>query len=165
MSQLFNANNESLPEVGRLAGIDFGTARIGIATCDPSQTFVTPWDTYHRRSQRLDEDFFFKLSQQEQLVGWVVGLPIHCDGQESLKSAEVREFALWLTDLTGLPHAFYDERFSSKEARVLMYDTGWSPKKKKKNIDRLAAYLILKHYIEARAAGRAGSLMDPRSLD
>ncbi len=145
-----------LPEAGRLAGIDYGNARIGIATCDPTQIFVTPLETYNRRNPRLDSQHFEQLCKLEQLVGWVIGLPIHCDGNESKKSSEVREFAEWLTDLTGLPHAFYDERFSSKEARVLMYDTGWSPKQKKKNIDRLAAYLILKHYLEART-NRSGT--------
>lgn len=152
----FEAPQLLLPEAGRLAGIDYGNARIGIATCDPTQTFVTPLETYNRRNPRLDSLHFEQLCKLEQLVGWVIGLPIHCDGNESKKSSEVREFAEWLTDLTGLPHAFYDERFSSKEARVLMYDTGWSPKQKKKNVDRLAAYLILKHYLEART-NRSGT--------
>ncbi len=140
----------TLPNYGRLAGIDFGNARIGVSTCDPTQHFVTPLETYNRRNERLDGQYFQQLAKTEQLVGWVVGLPIHCDGKESQKSAEVRAFAEWLTELTSLPHAFYDERFSSKEARVLMYDTGWSPKQKKKNVDRLAAYLILSHFLEAR---------------
>jgi putative holliday junction resolvase len=139
-----------LPRSGRLAGIDFGTARIGISTCDPTQQFINPLDTYNRRNERLDSQYFQDLAKQEQIVGWVVGLPIHCDGNESKKSAEVREFAEWLSNLTELPHNFYDERFSSREARTLMFDTGWSPKQKKKNIDRLAAYVILSHFLEAR---------------
>lgn len=144
------SNPNLLPNSGRLAGIDFGTARIGVSTCDPTQNFVTPLETYNRRNDRLDSQYFQQLAKAEQLVGWVIGLPIHCDGNESKKSTEVRDFANWLSELTGLPHAFYDERFSSKEARVLMYDTGWSPKQKKKNVDRLAAYLILTHFLEAR---------------
>ncbi|MFO0939216.1 MAG: Holliday junction resolvase RuvX [Pirellulales bacterium] len=140
----------TLPKQGRLAGIDFGNARIGVSTCDPTQNFVTPLETYNRRNDRLDSQYFQQLATSEQLVGWVIGLPIHCDGKESQKSNEARSFAVWLTELTGLPHTFYDERFSSKEARVLMYDTGWTPKQKKKNVDRLAAYLILKHFLEAR---------------
>ncbi|MEM8736481.1 MAG: RuvX/YqgF family protein, partial [Planctomycetota bacterium] len=83
----------ALPEVGRLFGIDFGTVRIGLATCDPSQTWVTPFETYNRRNERLDEKYFCELVNQEEIVGWVIGLPIHCDGKESQKSAEVRAFA------------------------------------------------------------------------
>lgn len=146
-----NASNSILlPGVGRLAGIDYGSARIGISTCDPTQHFVNPLETYSRRNPRLDAEYFQSLVQQEQIVGWVIGLPIHCDGKESRKSAEVREFADWLSDLSGLPHTFYDERFSSREARTLMHDTGWSSKKKKNQVDRLAAYIILSHFLDSR---------------
>ena len=141
---------DQLPLTGRLAGIDFGNARIGISTCDPTQQFVNPLETYNRRTERLDALYFQNLSKQEQVVGWVIGLPLHCDGQESPKSAEVRSFAGWLSSHTQLPHTFYDERFSSREARTLMRETGWSPKQKKKNVDRLAAFLILSHILDYR---------------
>lgn len=144
-------NGTSIPTTGRLAGVDYGEARIGISICDPTQQFVNPLETYARRTAKLDAKYFADLARNEHLVGWIVGLPIHCDGNESRKSLEVREFANWLQELTGLPSAFYDERFSSKEARTLMFDTGWSPKKKKKNVDRLAAYLILSHFLESRS--------------
>jgi putative holliday junction resolvase len=142
--------NGGIPNFGRLAGIDYGSARVGIATCDPSQHYVSPFETYHRRNERLDSQYFKQLSEQEQIVGWVIGWPIHCDGQESLKSKEVHQFAKWLFELTQIPFTFYDERFSSKEARKLMIDTGWSPKQKKSQIDRIAAYVILTHFLEAR---------------
>jgi putative Holliday junction resolvase len=139
-----------IPTKGRLAGIDFGSVRIGISICDTEQNFVNPLETYCRRNERLDSEYFGKLARDENLVGWVVGLPIHCDGNESPKSLECRAFGNWLTEKTGLPHTLYDERYSSKEARRLMWDTGWSPKKKKKNLDRMAAYLILEHFLQAR---------------
>jgi putative holliday junction resolvase len=146
-----------LPKTGRLAGIDYGSVRIGIATSDPSQQFVNPYETYQRRSEKLDAQYFQRLALDERLVGWVIGLPIHCDGNESQKSMEVRQFACWLSELTGLPHVFQDERFSSKEARQLMWDTGWSPTKKKKNVDRLAAHLILTHFLQSQSTDSASN--------
>ncbi len=155
-----------IPTSGRLAGVDYGGARIGISICDPTQQFVSPLGTYARRSTKLDAKFFVDLARAETLVGWIVGLPIHCDGNESQKSLEVREFAKWLGELTGLPTAFYDERFSTKEARTLMHDTGWSPKRKKKSVDRLAAYLILTHYLESRNSdGSPSQTPSARPLD
>jgi len=38
-------NQPALPQTGRLAGIDFGTARIGVAVCDPSQKWSSPLET------------------------------------------------------------------------------------------------------------------------
>ena len=111
-------------------------------------------------TERLDGEYFSGLVKDHRLVGWVVGLPVHCDGNESRKSMEVRQFATWLHDLTGLPYTFYDERYSSQEARRLMLDTGWSPKRKKKNLDRLAAYLILTHFLDCRNSTRPLPLED-----
>ncbi len=152
------AMGDSLPIEGRLLGIDFGTVRIGLATCDPSQQWVTPFDTYNRRNERLDGQFFGSLAKQEQLAGIVLGLPIHCDGKESQKSGEVREFASWLKQLTDLPVAFFDERFSTAEARRLLSSAGLSTAKKKKTVDRLAAHLILTHYLDSRRNSELGNL-------
>jgi len=144
-----NPPTENMPKEGRLAGIDFGTVRVGVATCDPTQTWVTPYDTYHRRGEKKDAEFFLDLAERERIVGWVIGLPIHCDGNESQKSKEVRAFSDWLGGLSQLPVALHDERFSTAEARRLLRDTGLSSQKKKQNLDRLAAHLILTHYLEA----------------
>lgn len=149
-SETFRDSTADVPSVGRLAGIDFGTVRMGIATCDPTQNWVTPYTTYTRRSEKLDADYLLELAETEQLVGWVIGLPIHCDGNESQKSGEVRAFAGWLGGLSGLPVALFDERFSTAEARRLLRDTGLSPQKKKQQLDRLAAHLILSHFVEAK---------------
>ncbi len=145
------------PRTGRLAGIDYGTVRMGVATCDPTQNWVTPFDTYTRRNEKLDAKFLRELAQTEHIVGWVVGLPIHCDGNESQKSGEVRKFAVWLEELSGLPVALFDERFSTAEARRLLRDTGLSPQKRKQNLDRLAAHLILSHFVEARRSNQSPS--------
>lgn len=145
-----NMLESSIPEQGRLAGIDFGTVRIGIAVCDPSQTWVTPLTTYQRRNQSLDAQYFKRLCEQEEVAGWIVGLPIHCDGQESQKSKEVRLFARWLGEESGRPIGFFDERFTTAEARRLLQAAEFSPQKKKKRVDGLAAHLILSHFLESR---------------
>ena len=151
-SMLLDEGASSIPTVGRLAGIDYGSVRIGLATCDPSQRWVTPFDTYVRRNDRLDSTFFAEFAKREAIVGWVLGLPIHCDGKESQKSVEVRRFSEWLESVSDLPFALYDERFTTAEARHMLRETPLSPEKKKKQLDRLAAHLILNGFIESRRA-------------
>ncbi len=143
-------DHSKIPKQGRLGGVDFGTVRIGLATCDPSQQWVTPFDTYQARNKKLDAEYFCDVAARESIVGWVIGLPIHCDGQESQKSTQVRDFGDWLSTATRLPHAFYDERFSTGEARRLLQDSGLGQKQKKKRLDRLAAHLILSHFLDSR---------------
>ncbi len=155
--------NTDTPSSGRLGGIDYGSVRVGLALCDPSQTWITPLATYVRRSVRLDGDYLAQLAGHEQLVGWVVGLPIHCSGEESLKSAEARRFARWLGERTGLPVALFDERFTTAEARQLLNETALSAKKRRQRLDGLAAHLILSHYLGARGSGASdiSTLDDP----
>ncbi len=91
------------PTTGRLAGIDYGTVRIGVAITDASRILASPLENYNRRSLEADADYFRRLTDQEQIVGFVVGLPVHSSGQESQKSAEARGFGQWLRAVTGRP--------------------------------------------------------------
>lgn len=142
--------SDDLPGTGRLLGIDYGTVRIGLAMCDESQRWVTPLDTYQRRNQRQDEAFFEQLIAREHICGIVIGLPIHSDGAESKKSREVRDFQLWLARLADVPCLFQDERFTTAEAQRLLRDAGMNAGQRKKRVDRLAAHLILEHFLESR---------------
>ena len=137
------------PNSGRLAGIDFGTVRIGIATCDPSRTWTSPLETYTRRTPDVDGRYFGKLAQENSIGGWVVGLPIHCDGRESMKSREARQFAKWLSEETELPVRFVDERFTTSLANRMLRDAELTHKKRKKQVDKIAALLILEAYLDS----------------
>ena len=140
------------PDEGRLVGIDFGTVRIGLSICDPSRTWISPLTTYNRRNERLDAKFFSDLVPAERINAWVLGLPIHCDGNESGKSAQARQFAVWLFELTHLPIRFFDERYTTKLATQMLSQGEFTNKQRKKRIDRIAAHLILEHFIENERA-------------
>ncbi len=150
------------PNTGRLAAVDYGTVRIGVAICDPSRTWAGPLDTYTRKTEPLDRAYFQKVAEQESIVGWIVGLPIHCDGRESQKSREARDFAEWLETYTDVPVRFFDERFTSRLADRMLAEAELTRKKKKQRIDRVAAQLILEAYLESV---RHGSLGNQGGLD
>ncbi|MEQ1829094.1 MAG: Holliday junction resolvase RuvX [Pirellula sp.] len=132
-----------------MAGIDYGTVRIGVAVCDPSRTWTSPLETYVRRNAVQDEKYFRKIAEEYQILGWIVGLPIHCDGRESQKSQEAREFALWLHHITDIPVRFVDERYTTALANRLLFDTDLNHKQRKKQVDKIAAHLILETYLES----------------
>ena len=137
------------PTEGRLAGIDFGTVRIGVAITDPGREFASPYENYTRRGDKADADYFRHLVAEEDIVGFVVGLPIHTSGQESQKSHEAREFAKWLSEVTERPISFYDERYTTREATNLLEDAQLTSKKRKQRLDKLAAQLLLSAYLES----------------
>lgn len=154
------------PTTGRLAGIDFGTVRIGVAVTDPSRIVASPLETYRRANETIDAAWFCELVRVEQLVGFVVGLPLHTSGDESEKSREARQFGAWLQRTTDLPVCFFDERFTTVEADRWMGEARLTRKKKKTRRDMLAAQIMLAAFIESAPqspgtpAGQAGPLDD-----
>ncbi len=134
---------------GRLAGIDFGTVRIGVAVTDFERRIASPLDNYTRRGEEADAEYFRKLVVAERIVGFVVGLPVHLDGRESQKSTEARQFGAWLAQVTGVGAVFFDERFTSAEAEQALLSAELTKKQRKARLDKLAAQILLTAYLEA----------------
>jgi putative pre-16S rRNA nuclease len=146
---------------GRIAGIDFGTVRIGIAVADLEVGIATPLDNYTRSSEKQDAEYFRRLTIEERLTRFVVGLPVHLDGNESQKSHEARQFGKWLTDVTGLAVDYFDERFTSSEAEEMLLNAGLTKKRRKARLDQLAAQIILTAYLQSGAKGQ----VDPGGIE
>jgi putative Holliday junction resolvase len=144
---------DPFPTSGRIAGIDYGTVRIGVAVTDPEQRFASPLENYTRAGQAADAARFKRLAAEERLVGFVVGLPVHTDGNESRKSFEARQFGKWLVELTGLPVRYFDERYTSAQAESLLQEAGFTSKRRKERLDMLAAQLMLTAYLESSRLG------------
>ena len=139
----------SLPHQGRLAGIDYGTVRIGVAISDPSQKLSSPFEVYQRRTLKLDEKYFRELAKSERLAGWVVGLPVHMSGDASEKSNEAVAFGKWLGEVTGVPVTWFDERFTTALAREALNQSNLSAKKRKARLDKMAAQILLAAFLES----------------
>jgi putative Holliday junction resolvase len=137
---------------GRVAGIDFGTARIGIAISDPGRSIASPCENYTRRGIDQDSRRMRRLVEEEGVTLFVVGLPVHLDGRESQSSARAREFGLWLHEVTGVPVEFCDERFTSVEAEQFLLDANLTRKRRKARIDMLAAQILLTAYLESKGS-------------
>ena len=133
---------------GRVAGIDFGTVRIGIALSDPDRTIASPYENYTRRGPDQDRRRMRRLVEEEGVSLFVVGLPVHLDGRESPKSIEARRFGAWLSEATGVPVEFFDERFTSREAEQLLLGAEMTAKRRKRRLDMVAAQVLLAAYLE-----------------
>jgi putative Holliday junction resolvase len=133
----------------RILGVDYGTVRIGLAISDPDRKIAFPLATYERRTKEKDAVFFRETIKKEEVGQLVVGLPIHLDERESEKSKEAREFGEWLREITDLPIAFADERFSSVQAEAAMWSAGLTHKRRKDRRDRVAAQMVLQAFLDA----------------
>lgn len=154
-----------LPHTGVLLGIDYGTKRVGVAVCDRDQKFSSPLYNYQRQGIQPDTRFFKSVADEYRPVGMVIGLPIHLSGDESEKSREARKYAVWLSQCTGLPFSFQDERFSSFQAEQLMTAASLTKKQRKDRIDKLAAQILLQTFLESRITLRTKSASPPDGIE
>lgn len=138
----------------RIAGIDYGTVRIGVAMADTAIGIAGPFENYNRRTPALDAEYFQRLATDERIGRFVVGLPVHLSGSESQKSTEARAFGEWLAGVTGVPVEYFDERFSTAEADELLSSVKFTKKQRQARRDQLAAQIMLAAYLEAGERGQ-----------
>ncbi|MBI2824946.1 MAG: Holliday junction resolvase RuvX [Planctomycetia bacterium] len=153
-------NQPNAPSPGRVAGIDFGTVRLGIALSDARRSIASPFANYTRRSPPVDAEHFRRLVADEGIALFVVGLPVHLDGRESAKSRAARRFGQWLHEATGVTVEFFDERFTTAEAEQALAVGEFTKKKRKARLDMLAAQILLTAYLESGGATDAPAGLD-----
>ena len=138
---------------GRVASIDYGRKRMGIAICDERRIIASPLPMREPgRDATVEAAFFRRLVAEEGIVGFVVGLPVHADGRPSDMSREAERFGTWLSATTALPVVWQDERYTSAEAAGRLAGIGLSRGKKKARADSIAAQIILSSWMEANAS-------------
>ena len=138
----------------KIAGIDYGTVRIGVALADTTIGIASPFENYSRRTPQLDVDYFQRLTKEEKIGRFVVGLPVHLSGNESQKSTEARAFGEWLAGVTSIPVEYFDERFTTSEADELLSSVKFTKKQRQARRDQLAAQIMLAAYLEAGSRGQ-----------
>lgn len=137
------------PTRGRLAAIDFGTVRVGVAICDPDWILASPLAVIETRGEQPSAEEFRRLADEERVAGWVVGLPIHADGNEGIRSQQARQFARWLSEETRRPVRMFDERYSTRDASQRLQASGIKRRRAKPKLDATAAMIILESFLEA----------------
>jgi len=128
--------------------LDVGKRRIGIAVTDLLAITARPHSTILRNREAFQKIATFI---QEMEVGkLLVGLPLHLSGAEGEQSADVRAFVAKLVEHVSVPVEFKDERLTTVEAEHRLSDRRGDWRKKKKQIDAVAASIMLEDYLRER---------------
>ena len=134
----------------RLIGIDPGSRTIGLALSDVGVTLASPYGTLKRSKLRDNAVEIVGIARREEAGGLVVGLPLSMDGSVGPVAQAARDWALALSEATGLPVALWDERLSTAQAnRFLIGEADLSRRKRATVVDRMAAALMLQSAIDA----------------
>ena len=140
----------------RVAALDVGRRRTGIAISDPSGTLARPLRTVSgaRMLQEAIRELTSWRHDEDGLELVVVGLPRRADGTDSEVTAFIRSFGAKVEHELGCVLVFQDERLTSHEAESLLAERERDWRKRKELLDAAAAAVILQEFLDGRARAR-----------
>jgi putative Holliday junction resolvase len=127
----------------RLLGLDVGKSRIGVAFCDTSVGIVFPRNVINVKSEEKAIEEITKIVEQDRIDKIVVGLPLNFNSTRSNIQSYVENFVNLLKKKVKVEIEFFDERFTTKIASMMSSNS--------KNIDSIAAKIILEDYIKFKS--------------
>jgi putative holliday junction resolvase len=143
--------------VGRVLGVDFGSKRIGIAVSDAGESLASPLTVLERSGNLVtDHRRIQALVDEEEAYRVIVGLPVNLNGQREQAALAVLEEIPELELRLAVPVETWDERMTTAAAHKNLQAQNVSSKKRRNQIDKHAAAVMLQGWLDAqRLQGRA----------
>jgi len=139
--------------LGRVIGIDLGTKRIGVAVTDALGVAAHPHTTIARHGGRRDLDAIAAVVRETGAERVVLGLPLSPEGEVGRAAKSAQTFAERLRAALSVPVELIDESFSTVEAQDVLLAADVSRARRREVVDKLAAAVILRRWLDARGAG------------
>jgi putative Holliday junction resolvase len=142
----------------RVAAIDLGARRIGVAVSDGTGTLASPRATVQRGADPVVDRAALVAIVREAGAGHViVGLPLSLDGRRGPAARLAEEETAALGALLA-PHGItvesVDERFTTVSAERALIQAGRRGAARRRAVDEAAAAVLLQAWLDARR-GRA----------
>lgn len=136
----------------RVLGLDLGNRTLGMAISDFLGILANPIGTFRFEDQDLDSalEETKRVIKENQVEKIVLGFPKNMNGTIGPQAEYCLKFKEMLEEATALEVIMVDERLTSKQADVIMLAADMSRKKRKKNVDKLAATIILQTYLDTK---------------
>ena len=133
----------------RIAGLDVGEARIGVAISDPMRIIAQPHTTIPGTNKKESINAIVSLFEEFDIEKLVVGIPMNLHGNISKQGVKIKK---WIEKLQEkIPECeieFWDERHTSKQAKRVLSEGTRKSRRQKGNVDLLAATFILQSYLD-----------------
>ncbi len=131
----------------RILAVDYGDARTGLAVSDLSGLICADAWTIEEWNFERCADRICSAAAEREAGLIVLGLPKNMDGSEGARAQKSRELKTMLEEKSGLEVVLWDERLSTVQAHAILHSVGKKEKKHKRNVDAVAAELILESYL------------------
>ncbi len=126
----------------RVLGVDYGSARTGLALSDPLGITCSPLGVIEEKDTERVVAKIGQTAREHQVERIVVGLPRPLSGGSNRQVEVTVEFKERLQDAVPLPVTVFDERFTSKLAD--------SAGRRRAGHDAVAACYMLQSYLDSR---------------
>jgi putative Holliday junction resolvase len=137
--------------LGRTIAIDLGARRIGVAVTDALGLAALPHGMIARHGGQRDLDAIATVVRELDAERVVLGLPLSPEGEVGRAARSVQTFAERLRGALSVPVELIDESFSTVEAEEVLLAADVSRARRREVIDKLAAAVILRRWLDARA--------------
>ena len=134
----------------RIMAVDYGDARTGVAISDALGMLAGYTTVVHGRKAEVVAAEVAKIVKEHGVEELVLGFPRNMDGTEGARADLYRAFADLLEQETGMKPVLWDERRTTVEAHAILHSGGKKMKDHRKNVDAVAASLILEGYLTFR---------------
>jgi len=141
-------------------GIDYGTARIGVAFSDELQMLAHPAETIAVAKTADPAARIAELAREKNVERIVVGLPRHMNGSVGASAEEASGFAEKIRALVPCEVRTWDERLSSVAAHRALREAGKSSRQTRGYIDQVAAQMLLQGYLDSLEHNQGGVMPD-----
>ncbi len=138
----------------RALGIDYGERRIGLALSDATGLLASPWKQLSNdanvgaAARRLAAEVRALQAEEDGLDAVVIGLPRRLNGSPNDQTGRVHKLAELLSAEIATPITLQDERLTSHEADELLARREHDWRKRKKQVDAMAAAVILQEFLD-----------------
>ncbi len=142
--------------IGRVAAIDFGKARVGVAVSDELGAMAHPRPALDGKNRRALLNALVSLAEEEGIERFVVGYPLSMSGESGVAARRVARFCQQLAQATRVAVELVDERLTSVQAERELVASGTKKRDRQGKIDGVAAAIILQTWLDRRRAGGGG---------
>lgn len=136
----------------RALGVDWGTVRIGLATCDREGILASPYGTIDQvRDLPAVRRRIRAIVAEEEVEVVVMGHPLSLDGSRGPAARAVEEQARALAQVLDVPVVLHDERLTTVTAHRLLAASGADGRQRRRVVDRAAAAVLLQTWLDGGA--------------
>ncbi len=135
---------------GRVAAIDLGKTRVGIALSDELGMYAHPRPPLSGKNDKRLFEALSELARNEGVERFLVGYPLSMSGQAGVAAQRAVRFCQRLADRTGVEVELVDERLTSIQAERQLSRAGATRKEVKARVDGEAAAIILQQWLDSR---------------